>query len=217
MGDIDYSHDRKLLASVETVDESTGNSKFIVWDVERREPRYTLFSKAVNQLAFSPCSGDLVVVGASWNATGYARILDTDTGRWKPAKFPCATTEMCATYHPDGRRLAIGENGGVLTVWDLASGTANETFSALGGNVICLAYSPDGQTLAVGSIDHTVRLLHVATGSQLARLPTLRVPASLSFSDDGSSLVAGLTDGTVRSWSINGQTRVNVCRPQLDD
>jgi hypothetical protein len=62
----------------------------------------------------------------------------------------------CATYSPDGKRIASGGRDGNVRIWDA------ETFdqlACLGGHkdyVYSLAWGPDSQELISGSGDHTV-------------------------------------------------------------
>jgi len=70
-------------------------------------------------------------------------------------------------FAPDGKTFAIGlatrirPAGGMIRIYDAATGKPIRTIKGHAGQVLCLAYSPDGKTLASGSTDCTVLLWDV--------------------------------------------------------
>jgi WD40 repeat protein len=68
---------------------------------------------------------------------------------------------------------------------------------------LSVSFSPDGGTLASGSLDATVRLWDVATGTERRVLKGHAQSVwSVSFSPDGSTLASGSWDATVRLWDV---------------
>jgi hypothetical protein len=71
---------------------------------------------------------------------------------------------------PDGRVIAIGENDGSASVWDLATGRPVMMLRGHTAAVIGVAFSPDGKRLFTRSLDATVRQWDTATGKMLSIL-----------------------------------------------
>jgi WD40 repeat protein len=74
-----------------------------------------------------------------------------------------------------------------------------------GAAVNSVAFSSGGHTLATGSIDGTVQLWDVATGTPLGDPLTGSSGAavnSVAFSRDGRTLATGSIDGTVQLWDV---------------
>lgn len=68
---------------------------------------------------------------------------------------------------PDGRLIAVGEDGGSASIWDLATGRPIRTLRGHTAAVIGVAFSPDGTRLFTRSLDATVRQWDVATGKMV--------------------------------------------------
>src|SRR5262249_35712980 len=92
----------------------------------------------------------------------------------------------------DGAKLAVGQRGGEVLLFDTA--TWKEKFSLKGsGNPAAryISFSQDGGTLAVGEESGKVRLWDTATGKESAELPGPGAGVhSVAFSPDGSMLAA---------------------------
>ena len=86
-----------------------------------------------------------------------------------PPPWPKAAAVYGVAFSPDGQTLAVGDNGGHVGLWDVATGRRTATL-AEGSPVDAVAFSPDGQTLAVGDSGGRVGLWDVATGQKTAIL-----------------------------------------------
>ena len=79
----------------------------------------------------------------------------------KPAELAVLATSAAVhqvVFSPDGKTLASSDDGGVITLWDVATRKARTTLSMPAKYVRALAYSPDGKTLASGDKNRNVQL-----------------------------------------------------------
>ncbi len=177
-----------------------------VWDVASRQliRRLEGHQGTGTSLTFSADGSRL----ASGNYDGTARIWDTKT--WKslqslqnPGTDTLENAVRDVAFSPDAQTLAMAASGGVIHLWEVATGQLRETLSGHANSVNSVAFSPDGRTLASGSSDDTVRLWNVTTSRELMKLDFGDVsPAdnyALKFSPDGRQLLFG--GGSVAFWS----------------
>src|SRR3977135_1499080 len=62
--------------------------------------------------------------------------------------YPIGVTDLA--FSPDGRMLAGA--GGIVKLWDVASGREVRTFTGITARAQGLTFSPDGEALATGSL-----------------------------------------------------------------
>ncbi len=103
---------------------------------------------------------------------------------------------LAASFSPDNRILATGDQNGIVHLWDLQTGKSVATLSAdehktLNGHedeVLALAFSPDGSRLASGGSDGLIYLWDWQAGKAVWRVETDDIVASIDFSPDGKTL-----------------------------
>lgn len=98
---------------------------------------------------------------------------------------------------PDGR-LALGDDDGVLRLWDRARGVELKRQRAHEGPVRALALRPGGTTLASAGADGTVKLWDGATGRlERTHRPGIGLLHALAWSRDGTHLAVSGEAGVV--------------------
>jgi WD40 repeat protein len=130
-------------------------------------------------------------------------------------------------FSPGGQLLASSTSGGIIQLWNPATGRAVRTWPARAGVVVSsLAFSPNGKLLASGSGDGTIGLWNPSTGQCLRRLRVM-VPGahsgdqfqgrgqgvySVAFSPDGRWLATGQEDRTARIWDVRTGQQIQTMR-----
>jgi WD40 repeat protein len=167
---------------------------------------------AVTSLAWTPHNAMQVVSGATdrlaivWNTTDYLpRTIFT--------RHTAAIESV--SWSADGQDVASSSLGGVVRVWNAASGMELHGLYYDGGiSLRALAFAPAGTQLAVGGDDGSVRLWNGLTcgqqtfgafGNQCMDAPQLLPAAqhalrSLAWSPDARFLAVGAANGTLSLW-----------------
>ena len=131
-----------------------------------------------------------------------AARLGVTADQAQAANVPSPTPVTCAAFSPDGRRLATGEEGGTVQLWDSATGQplfAHPPHHA--SKVFQVVFSADGTLLASGGDDNTARIWDAATG--LPRTPPIKLNGTIyevAFGTASHFLFTRSTDGVARVW-----------------
>jgi WD40 repeat protein len=186
-----YRHDRRQLA----VGQADG--WVVVYDLDTgAEVRRLRLGAPPRRLAFHPRDGRLAAaVGAA------VRLFDVETGAELPALHPPVgpgTVTDSVSWHPDGRRLAIGCTDFRIHIWDTQTVRAfmapwTDTIGGAG-----VAFHPDGELLVSSGSGATTRVWDVATGRLLLTAPA----AGGRFSRDGRLLGYSVDGSRVRLWRL---------------
>lgn len=142
---------------------------------------------------------------------GTVRVWETATARQIGKQSEGHGEVRCATFSPDGTRIATGGQDNSVVVSDVDTGEI--VAHPLKGHempVDSVAFSPDGKRIASGGFDNTIRLWDVDSGEPIGE--ALRGNESdvsaLAFSPDGYRLASGSYDYTVRVWDLNTNRQV---------
>jgi WD40 repeat protein len=180
-----------------------GASMIELWQTSDHRPigHVTGPRGAVYSVAFSRGGRMLASAGADWTI----RIWHFPIGQ----QFG----EPLGQYHGPVSSVAISSLGttiasvgssGRVYLYDRATGGLLRVMPSGLKRVDAIAFAPNGRALAVAGAanTHAIRLLDVATGQMIARLPVSGAVLSVAFNSDGSMLVSGGTDRVVRLWNV---------------
>jgi eukaryotic-like serine/threonine-protein kinase len=194
----------------QTLASGSNDGTVILWDLAARRPRRSFRAyrdDVVGHLAFTADGGLLLALDLFKEEP---RLFDA-AGTEVPFPFTMPDDVTDAALSPDGRLLALAlrgpKQGGVVQLWDLASGKELRTLRCRQSFLMCLAFSPDGGTLAGGTFHHgAIPLWDVKSGRERLTLwggssDVLR----LTFTADGKTLLANHGD-SVKLWDVDAGT-----------
>jgi serine/threonine protein kinase/WD40 repeat protein len=152
-------------------------------------------------IAFSPDGALLAVLYWHQVAEGSTNFQVWDWRHsqvvWEPA-FPVHRASLA--FSPDGRRLALGQQDGTVTLHEVTSGKETNRLH-VGPDPWHLAFSPDSARLAVAvGLRGEVRILDLSTGKVLFKLPHPARVFQVAWHPDGVLLAAGCHDSNLHLW-----------------
>src|SRR6266436_1990283 len=128
----------------------------------------------------------------------------------------CVLTEtfdatLAVAISRSGQYWAAASQRGEVRVWEWeqeAGQTLHLVWQAHTDTTYALAFSPDERRLASGSLDNSVKLWDVASGTLLWSGWHTKGTTCLAFAPDGSRLATGGNDATVRLWDLQSGTQL---------
>ncbi len=188
----------------------------------------------VQAVAFSPKSNRLAAaVGFladgpfGFNTPpGQVRTCDALTGKegvtFKQHKAPV----LAVAFSPDGRRVASGDGGGEVFVWEADTGkviasrklpTEVVQGRQIHGGVRGLAFAPDGTRLALALDQSAVRVWDLSGDKDALLLKGHGASVNgVAFRPDGKRLVSAGGDGTVRVWNAEDGKELHVLKGHVE-
>jgi WD40 repeat protein/energy-coupling factor transporter ATP-binding protein EcfA2 len=210
-----------------TVATGCNNGNALLWDIsEWHAPRplatpHTGLRYPIRGVPFSPDGRILVTASTDMWTTGYTTAVWDLTDRNQPRRLADMTdgnSVYAAVFSPNGRTLALAEEGRKTTLWDLADPANPQrlvTMQWQASSVFTVGFSPDGNMIATGGYDKTAIVWDVTDQPQPRKLATLagspEVVSAVAFSPDGRTLAVSGGDYPVL-WDIARLTEV-VARP----
>jgi WD40 repeat protein/tetratricopeptide (TPR) repeat protein len=113
-----------------------------------------------------------------------------------------------ARFSPDGRRIAVGHDGGEILIYDLATGHPHRRLRIPGAEE--LAFGPDGSQIAVvdnESDPPACRVLEVATARHVRTISLPTACGWVAWSPDGTTLAIAAADRKIYLWDAATGTR----------
>jgi YVTN family beta-propeller protein len=153
-------------------------------------------SNTVDGLAVSPDGRFLAVCQkvklSVWFADGSRKL-------WESKADP----ERCASFSPDGKWIATGDQDGTVSLWEVASaGRVRRTLRSHTAAVAGVSFHPDGSRLVSCGFDGKIKVWELKSDTELLSLP---LPSGVKawdvvFAPDGKTIAAADGDGTVTLW-----------------
>jgi WD40 repeat protein len=103
-------------------------------------------------------------------------------------------------FSPDGKQLACGGGGGVISLIDTETGKATARIDAHADGVTCLAFTSDGQWVVSGGIDSCIRVWDARTGKEQTPTHDNRGRVLVALSPDGNRLATYGPNQPIRCW-----------------
>jgi WD40 repeat protein len=112
------------------------------------------------------------------SSAGVIGDIDVATGKLRRTLAAGSMHISIFNLSPDGKTLAVPRGmfysvvpskGGIVELWDVASGELKTTLASKYGDAWSAAFSPDGRTLATGHRDGTIALWQAATDDEVHR------------------------------------------------
>jgi WD40 repeat protein len=162
-------------------------------------------------VAFSP-DGKLL---ATFDNRGNIKVADWASDRTLTnltARSPRRRPIGVVVFSPEGNRLAIGEDYGLVQILDLRTGTVMPLQTQSSEGVNALVFSANARLLAAG-VGNAVHLWDADSGESRGQLTnhTDEVRA-LAFTPDGLQLASASLDETIRIWSVADHTELQCLR-----
>jgi WD40 repeat protein len=179
-----------------------------IWDVKR--PRCThRFGKERRFLSvtFSP---DGKLIATTDRDCEEVRVWDAGSG--KELRKLETSAEAAVAFSPDGKTLAVGEEDGMLRLWEVATGKRLQEFKGVYSPVRAVVFSHKDKLLAWGNAHGTLRVHDLANGQELWRADAFPGAGwgvnALAFSPDGKLLASG-GNRLVKLWHVANGKRLH--------
>ncbi|KAK2593122.1 hypothetical protein QQS21_009171 [Conoideocrella luteorostrata] len=189
---------------------STGTEgSLTVWDAETWIECSTIFlpdsTGVAEELSFSPDSKSILAV---YGHTLHVCNLETKT-QIRSITHPEKRKISCANFHSDNKSVVMVLSDATVHIWDAATESTHQVFTAKGETKSIIALSPDNKILAVSLLENLIGVWDVATGTgHSARVLKRHDEAfrDFTFAADSKTLASVSTDGTICVWDIESGT-----------
>lgn len=176
---------------------SGGDGMIDVWKGKKLVQSLKGHSKAIWGMDLSP-KGDKLI-----SSSNDKSLVIWDVGSGAPIKrLSLKNSARVVRFSPDGKRIALGDLGGNVCVYDAK--TRESTFESKGHDfsVTALCFSKDGKTLFSGGSDMGIIEWNVVTGKKIKRYSGHAAQVSNLVECDNGDLLSASLDGSIRRWNV---------------
>lgn len=187
--DVAISPDNKILAT------GTTNDGVRLWDITSGSLLFKFMEgKEAQGIAFSP-NGKFFTASNDYSTLIWDPITGREIAKLQRCRGICLTYDNA--FSPDGKLLAVGEDFGVVKLWNTGSWTLKSQLNFKDGSVLDLAFSPDGKYLAGSDwTNNKLVIWNISSGRLIHTIKNYRI-FQLSFSPDGKMLFLDTGDSIV--------------------
>jgi WD40 repeat protein/transcriptional regulator with XRE-family HTH domain len=114
----------------------------------------------------------------------------------------------------NGQYWAAGSRRGEVRVWREEGKLLHLAWQAHSDTVRAIAFSLDGRTLATGSLDSTIKLWDIESGTLLWTSSFTENIECVAFAPDGRTVASGGDDSTVQLWDAHTGTHLQTLSGQ---
>ncbi len=166
-------------------------------DWEQPQMEISADEQLVSSVAISH-DDSLLAVARSGNAVDLRRTLDGELVETISFDHDAPNViEFCQ----DKTTLAIGSNGGTITLYDLPSRRIRIATKGHTGRINAIAVIPNSHTIVSAGMDRRVKLWDLQSGELITQLVNhFRQVFTLAVSEDGKTIVSGGLEGDLRVW-----------------
>jgi WD40 repeat protein/predicted Ser/Thr protein kinase len=115
-------------------------------------------------------------------------------------------------FSPDNKRIASATEGGLCSVWDVATRAKIAECRGHTGKLLSVAFRADGARVVTTSADGTARQWDPTTGREVEPSFGLHTGETLAavYTPDGALVASGGADHTIRLWRATGREQLAV-------
>ncbi|HUG70286.1 MAG TPA: c-type cytochrome domain-containing protein [Pirellulaceae bacterium] len=151
----------------------------------------------VQSLRFSPDS-ELLVSGGYRNVKFWQRARNAHKLDIAGIESPVKSIAVS----PDGKWLAMAEEGGKLKLFEMSTGTLARTMDGHPGGATSVAFSTDSSKLVSGGQDKSLRVWNVADGQAAGSVETPAVVTAVVFAAANVQIATAGADNIIRVWAL---------------
>lgn len=146
---------------------------------------------SIRKVVFHPAGRMIFTVGngraALWRA-------------WNGIPLTFFTGVSCAALSPDGRRIVLGDDDAIASVWSMVDNRIRR-LEGHADKILSVAFSADGKRFVTTSADRTAKLWDTESGSLISTLSGHNGSVlSAAFNREGNLIVTSSSDKTAKVW-----------------